>query len=330
MDRKNISALTALSFAAAVALSACGGGGGGGNSSGAAAPASGASNPTTSTPTNLTSPQYAATSAQLAAFNLLNQQRQQCGFPALQENDALDKAAQAHAQYSATNNLISDNEVASNAGFTGVTYADRAVHFGYPQSVYSGGVTGGFYTNAKWTEQQYGEQVIWGYLAGVYHIAVAAWPVTGVGIGHVETAFDGFPQVWSSLSIGDLKPMTANAPLTFPCQGTSGVAYKTGAETPTPPNVSGTWGTPIAVAGNPSDTVILTSGTLTDTAGNVVSLQLLYSANDPNKLLPAFEGVAYSATPLSPNMPYTAAISGTINGKPFSRTFTFTTGNIVA
>lgn len=314
-------------IAVSTILTACGGGGGSGNST---APATAASTPSsTATSSNLTTPQYAASSAQLAAFNLLNQQRQQCGFPALLDNSELDQAAHAHAQYLATNNVLSDTEVSGNAGFTGVTYADRAVHFGYPQSVYSGGVSGGYYTNAKLTETQYGQQLVYGWLSGVYHIAIAAWPVTSVGIGEVETTYNGFPQVWSSLSIANLQPMTTSAPLTFPCQGTTGVAYQASGESPTPPNTSGPWGTPVAVAGNPTDTIVLQTGTMTDTSGHVITLQLLDSANDPNKLLPAFEGVAYPSTPLTANTAYTVSITGTVNGTAFSSSFSFTTGNVV-
>ncbi|MEX3935762.1 CAP domain-containing protein [Paraburkholderia phymatum] len=325
---KKISVLTAVSFAAALALSACGGGGGGGGSSAtsSAAPATGASAPGTA---NLTTPQYTADSAQSAAFTLLNQQRQQCGLPAMQENPALDQAAQAHAQYMATNNVVSDTETSGNPGFVGTTYSDRNTHFGYSQNVYSGGVSGGFYTNAKLTETQYGQQLVYGWLSGVYHIAIGAWPLTAVGIGDVETTFNGFPQVWASMSIGTLQSISQSAPLTFPCQGTTGVAYKGAGETPTPPNTSGAWGTPIAVVGNQQDKIVIQSGTMTDTSGTVITLQVLDSSTDPNKLLPAFEGVAYPATPLSPNASYSVTLTGTINGTPFSRTFTFTTGNVV-
>ncbi|POP04391.1 serine protease, partial [Salmonella enterica subsp. enterica serovar Heidelberg] len=39
--------------------------------------------------------------------------------------------------------------------------------------------------------------------------------------------------------------------------------------------------------------------------------------------------VAYPTAPLQPNTPYTVNLSGTINGTPFTRSFTFTTGNVV-
>ncbi|MFM0082826.1 CAP domain-containing protein [Paraburkholderia sediminicola] len=329
--KNNKIALAAASLAVTMMVAACGGGGGGssGGPSGAA-PSTPASSPTTG---NVTTPTYAAATAQLALFNTINQQRQQCGFPALTENTVLDQAAQAHAQYMGQNGgAITDTEVATNPGFTGVSYTDRAVHFGFPnaQTVYSGGESAGYYTNATLTETQYGQQIAHEWLGGVYHIAVGVWPITQIGIGWNEMTFNGFPEIQSSVTIANLQPLTGNLPLTFPCQGTTGVAYMTAGETPLPPNTtSGTFGTPIGVAGNPADTVVLQSGTVTDTSGNVVNLQVLNAATDPNKLLPAYEAVAYPASPLTANTTYSVSLTGTINGKAFARSFSFTTGNVV-
>jgi len=271
-------------------------------------------------------------SAQLAAFTLLNQERQQCGFATLTENATLDAAAQAHATYMGDNGgLITDTEVSGSTGFSGVTYADRAQNLGYPSSVFVSGVSGGYFTNATLTPTQYGQQLVYGWLSGVYHIAIGVWPINEVGVGWNQTTSSGFPEIQASLSISNLLPGSGNGPLTFPCQGTTGVAYSSNGETPTPPNTSGNWGTPIAVAGlNQTDTIVLQSGTITPTSGGtVITLQVLDSANDPNKLLPTFEGVAYPATPLSPNTTYSVTINGTDNGTAFSRDFTFTTGNVV-
>jgi len=328
MTTKSTFKLTSAAIAAAFFVAACGGGGGGGSST-AATPATPASSPSTST--NLTSPQYTADSIQLAAFNFLNQQRQQCGFNALQENLVQDQAAQAHSDYIKTNGgTVTDTEVSTNAGFTGVNYSDRATHFGYPQTSPSGGVSGAFYTNATWTSAQYGQQLVNGFLSGVYHVGVVLAPVTTVGIGVSQTTFSGFPEIFTAMSFSNLQPMTANAPLTFPCQGTTGVAYKAAGEIPAPPNTAGAWGTPVLVAGNPGDVIALQSGTMTDGNGNVISLQLLSAATDPNKEIPAYEAVAYPSAPLTANTTYTVALTGTVNGTAFSRSFTFTTGNTVA
>ncbi|MGF6265353.1 uncharacterized protein YkwD [Paraburkholderia youngii] len=336
--KKKISALTALSFAAAaLGLAACGGGGGGGSSStgaatSASAPSSASSPTSASSPVTGTqsTPQYAANSAQLAMFNQVNAYRQQCGFPAVQENTVLDQAAQAHAMWEGLNNAVADNETAGQQGFTGVTYFDRAAHFGFPSDAFGGGVSAAYWTAAALSETQYGQTLVNSWLTGVYHAPIVLTPITKMGVGEYETSLNGFPAAWASLTIADtsIQQLTPGAPLTFPCQGVTGVAGTAHTETPTPPNTTGPWGTPVVVMGNATDTLVLTSGTITDPSGKVINLQLLYSANDPNKLLQPYQAVAYPATPLAANTTYTVNVSGTQNGKPFTKPpFTFTTGN---
>lgn len=336
MSKKNCHrvVLTATAIAAILTVAACGGGG---SSSPAATAtgttgASGTSNAQTATSPNVSTPQYGSGSAQLAAFQLLNQERQQCGFSPLTENTTFDQAAVAHAAYMGeSGGLITDTEVATNPGFTGVTYTDRAIHFGYPSGVLATGVDGGFYTYATLTQEQYGQQLVYDWLSGVYHVAIAVWPVTEVGVGFDQITFEGFPQIQASLEIGNLQTQMGNGPLTFPCQGTTGVAYSSGGERPTPPSTSGNFGTVQAVGGlRASDTIVLSSGTITNTAtGAITNLNLLDLANDPNNLLPSFEGVAYPSSPLQPNTVYSVSITGTDNGVAFSRDYTFTTGDVV-
>ncbi|MFM0415819.1 CAP domain-containing protein [Paraburkholderia aromaticivorans] len=338
MTIKSTFTLTSAVVAAAILVAACGGGGGGGSSPAAGTPASApgsasapssASSPVTGTqPT----PQYAANSATLAMFNQVNAYRQQCGFPAVQQNTVLDQAAQAHAMWEGLNNTVADNETAGQQGFTGVTYLDRAAHFGFPTTnAIGGGVSAAHWTAAALTETQYGQLLVNQWFTGVYHAPVVLTPVTKIGIGEYETSLSGFPAAWGSATLEDtsIQQLTTGAPLTFPCQGVTGLPPKAHTETPTPPNTSGPWGTPVIVMGNVTDTIVLTSGTMTDPSGNVINLQLLYSANDPNKELQPYEAVAYPTTPLAENTTYTVNVSGTQNGKPFTKPpFPFTTGTI--
>ncbi|WP_176000802.1 CAP domain-containing protein [Burkholderia vietnamiensis] len=319
--------LSALSVTVAIALAACGGGGGDAGSAPAAGGGSGSSGGVTppGTPGNVTSAQYAPGSVELAMFNQLAAYRNQCGFPAFQENTILDQAAAAHAQYMSANSVISDTEDASKSGFVGATYADRASHFGFPNPIDVGGVSNGYYTNAALTNDQYGNALLASWLAGVYHVALATLPYKVLGIGAQSTTFSGYPNWAAGITFGQLSAALPNAPLTFPCEGVTGVRYQQSVENPIPPNTSGAWGTPVSIVGNASDTVLMTSGTMTDTSGHVIALQVLDSSTDPNKLLKKFEGVAYPTTPLSPNTKYSVSLTGTINGTSFSRNFTFTT-----
>jgi uncharacterized protein YkwD len=335
--------ITRTAFAVAVlgALAACGGGGGGGSSSSSPSTSSSGTSSSTSTATsaNVTTPQYTSGSAQSAIFSQINSYRQQCGFPVLTENTQLDTASANHASYMAQNNVTSDSETSGAPGYTGATYQTRAVAAGYPSGVSVGGVSNNYWTNSTLTGTQYGQDLLTGWVSGVYHLGGVISPTTVVGIGTAQITYQGSPQVWGAVSVANLQASISNGPVTFPCQGVTGVSYKDVGETPTPPNVSSSgWGQPVEVAVGASGTVTLTAGTMTDTSGNVISLQLLNSTNDPNKVIQPYQAVAYPANPLTANTTYTVNITGTYtdpnvsNGaaQSFSRSFTFTTGDTVA
>ncbi len=319
-----------------VLLAACGGGGGNSNpasgaagegsaTTGSSAPSSAAS--ATIAATTMSTPQYAPGSVELTMFNTLNQARQACGFPALQDNTLLDKAAAAHARYMGLNNAGGDDEVSGNTGFTGVTYQDRAVAAGFPSGAGGAGVSAADYSVPALTDTQYGQNLINEWLAGAYHGPAVLTPSGVIGVGTYQTTYNGYPEVWASMSLLNttVGQTSSNAPLTYPCQGTTGVLYSIVGEQPAPPNTTGSFGTPIAVVGNPTDTVALSAGTLTAPGGAVIDLQLLDSTSDPNRILQPYTASAYPVTPLTANTTYTVSITGTDNGVPFSRSFSFTT-----
>ncbi|MFX1670941.1 CAP domain-containing protein [Paraburkholderia sp. A2WS-5] len=339
-NKKNFPALTALAFAAALTLAACGGGGGSSGGGGSNNSASGSGTGTTTSPTvtgTQSTAQYPANSAQQAAFTLLNQYRQQCGFAAFQENTVLDVAANNHSKWEGLNNTVSDSEQSGQPGFTGADYATRATYAGFPGSVYLTGASGAGQSvfSTSFVAATAGQQFVYGLLGGAYHAVVAAYPANIVGFGEYETQATAgsytYTNSWQSISFASTQTQTlSNAPLTFPCQGVTGLPYREVAEIPTAPNASASGtGTPVVVMGNATDTIVLQSATMTDTTGNTVTLQLLNSATDPNKLVSTHEAVAYPTSPLSPNTTYTVSLAGTYNGAAFSRSFSFTTGNVI-
>ncbi|HDR9879791.1 TPA: CAP domain-containing protein [Burkholderia cenocepacia] len=328
--------LSALAAASLLALAACGGGGDGGStntgSTGNNPNPSNPGTPSTTVPGTVDSPQYAAGSAQLAALNMLNQYRTQCGFPALKQNTVLDQAAQAHAKYIGLNNAVTDSEVSGNAGYTGATYADRAVAAGFPVGVIGIGASGAnavFTTNFNATVA--GQQFVDSLLGGAYHAVVATFPVDLAGFGESETQTTSgsytFTESWQSVSMYSAKAQTLQGgPKTFPCDGVTGVPYRGIGEVPTPPSVSSSgWGTPITVMGNLTDVIVLQSASVTGSSG-AVAIQVLNSDSDPNKLVGKYQAVAYPTSPLQPNTTYNVTLNGTVNGTAFSRSFSFTTG----
>jgi hypothetical protein len=326
-------AMLPTALATVFTLAACGGGGGSSSSTtsssgSSSSSATGSSSSQSYTTNNVTTSPYASSTAQVAALTLLNQQRQACGFATLNENSTLDQAAQNHATYMSDNSVISDTETSGKTGYTGATYSDRAVALGYPFG--AGGDADAInmtFGSTTRTATQIGQALVYAWEAAVYHSTGLYAPVTEAGIGESTGTYSGVSVGFGDFTLADLQPISSGAPLTFPCQGTTGVYYQSVAESPMPPNVSSSgWGTPISVIGSPTDTIVLTSGTMT-TNGVVTQLQLLDSANDPNKELPAYAASAYPASPLAASTTYAVAITGTDNGVTFSRNFTFTTAS---
>ncbi|MGS0896843.1 CAP domain-containing protein [Burkholderia stagnalis] len=332
--------LSTLAAASLLALAACGGGGG---DSGTTNTGSNGNNPnpsnpgtpSTTVPGTVDSAQYPADSAQLAALNLLNQYRTQCGFAALKQNTVLDQAAHNHAKYMGLNGAVTDTEVSANQGYTGTSYVDRAVAAKFPAGAIGLGVSvGGATGTGSFSNSQYGQQAVYSLVGGVYHSDVATFPIETIGIGEYQTQTTNssyqFTNSWLSMSLlNTTSKSVSNAPATFPCNGVTGVPYKETSEIPMPPNVASTgWGTPISVMGNLTDVIVVQSASVTGPSG-AVAVQVLNSDSDPNKLLGKYQAVAYPTSPLQPNTTYSVTINGTANGTAFSRNFSFTTGNVV-
>lgn len=346
----------AATVLATAALVACGGGGGsstdttgsgtgqtGTGGAGDTGSAGGGSNDSGSStiPTGTTqaSPTYGAGSAEAQIFTSINALRQQCGFPAYQQNTILDQAAASHAKYMVANGgTVTDEEVKGNPGFTGVTGQDRANALGWPSAVFATAADAGLWTSEALTPAQYGQSLVDQWSVGVYHQATITLQTGLIGIGTAQTSSNGLTGILGGVELAtngvaaSSITSASNAPLTFPCQGVTGLPYKSVSEEPTPPNVSSDgWGTPVTVMGNVGDVVTLSSATMI-AAGDatVIAMNIVTSANDTTGLIAKAQAVAYPASPLQPNTSYSVNLTGMINGVAFTRSFTFTTGDTIA
>lgn len=329
----NIARARAAAFATSILmtalLAACGGGGGGSASSNVASSGGTGGSAGGATGT-LSSPQYTAGSAELAAFNQLNAERQQCGFPTVSENTSLDQAAVNHLTYMEDNKVPNGHtELTGNPGFTGVNPQARAQAVGY-------GTAGGYVgeVNGPFTTDVGGALSVVALTSVPYHEAVLLTPTTDFGMDYSSmvmgpTTTYYVPEIMNGYQ--GSAPALSNAPLTYPCQGATDVDYESAQmESPAPLGINtGTnpIGTPIAVMGNVTDTIVLSSGQLAGPGGTVINMDLLDSSDDSNGEMQPYEAAAFATSPLQPNTSYSATITGTINGTVFSRNFTFTTGS---
>jgi uncharacterized protein YkwD len=345
--RTHYRAPAAAALVMTLTLAGCGGGGDG------TAPAT--TSTTTQAPTPAVdvysyeppAPTYAPGSYELTAFNLLNAERSRCGFGKLKQSVKLDQAAHNHAQWIMLNNwATSHTEQPGTPGFTGVTPADRAAVVGYDGYV---GELAGAVSKDESTTGDFGEAWIRGLLSTPIHgiVLVSNNYGSDVGIGLVASP-DPF---WSLQRAATLVPGTlksdaaadaqrgvsAYAPgevKTYPCEGTTGIWTKFTGENPNPiPGrnlTTNPTGGAIMVLSAPGTTLKLGSSTLihiasgasvpmragvTDGVGSVMNL-----GSDKGFYLPD--------VPLAPNARYQFTFSGTVDGKPFTKTFSFETGPI--
>ncbi len=334
-------------------LTACGGGGGSGDANPAsmtAVPKAQAAMPRV--PVVLMASSYAADSAELAAWNYLQQSRVQCGFGSLVQNPQLDAAALAHARYLTSSSVAGSvsvtghEEIKGVAGtFTGAMPWDRAQTQGYGAEVAEilDAETWSYSAASPMvlpTLAQRGVKSMQHLINTVYHLSAAMYQggevgfaaslqsIDSAGIRRDEYRFgslNGFhkPDATVQLGTGSLA--------TFPCEGSTGVAttFIPAEERPNPlPDmnlVSQKVGSPIYLKVDAGQTLVLQTGTVSK-AGVAVGTRVLTKANDPAQKIGAHEVFVIPAVALDANSVYQINLAGTVDGKPFSRTFNMTTG----
>ena len=317
----------ALSAIFAAALAACGGGGGD------ATPT--ATTPTATTPpaptaqstivTSVPAATYAAGSDERAAYDLLNAERQKCGFGLLAQDTRLDAAAAAHVNYLLKNNVFSHAETAGLPGFTGVNPITRTAAQGYLGSAVGedgGGVESGL-ANMR---------VL---LVAPYHLSSLVSNYVDVGLSFQKTTV---AQQFSSALFIDLGVKTTNNPgqlpatgtvLNYPCDGAVDVKPSFAGESPNWAATTGigAGGTPIVLTAPNGETLAITNASITPVGGGIVPVQVLTAANDPNKFLKINKALIIPPSSLVANSSYRVQITGTVAGAAFSKDFTFKTGS---
>lgn len=326
---RNCLKLSAVMLACAGALVGCGGGG----SSTTATTNGGTTTTTTGAANYVTSvPAANYTGEAAAAYALLNNERQNCGFGLLAQSAALDKAATAHADYLLWNLTLGHSETVGLKGFTGATTNDRAVAAGYGSS---------YASEVAWSPTilpGIGVQGVRVFLSTPYHGATTLSGFHDVGFGIRSSAeLVNHPGNMGAYVINfgylrTMQDMAAGDVRLYPCAGSTGVLPVFPGESPNPlPGRdlrSRPAGHPLMVFGRQSTPVAITSASLINVAtGAAVPLMApVTSANDPNRAVMQHWSYVFPDVALTPNTQYQATLAGTSNGVAFSRTFAFTTG----
>lgn len=320
--RPFIAAIAAASMAAGLGagLSACGGG----DSPAMAAPSL-AAPPAPATGTGALPDASAPAQTNNIAVdgrNWINYRRAQAGVPVVLENAQINNAALGHSEYQRTNNVMSHEQVAGKPGFTGATLRERLDSAGYtiPASGYAFGevISGTTNGNGFFMAEE--------LITAIYHRFVMFEPKfreIGTGAATSASRYNYFTANFATR--GGFGPgIGANAFVTWPFSGQTGVTpnFMSDSEEPDPVANINEVGYPISVHANIDATVTMQAFTVRPRGGANLQVQVVYPTGG------ASNRTAVAIVPLAPlraGTTYEASFSGTVDGAPVTRDWSFRT-----
>ncbi|WP_179106956.1 CAP domain-containing protein [Variovorax sp. KK3] len=276
----------------------------------------------------------------MQAFELINAERERCGFGLVAQSAQLDSAAQAHADWQILNSDLSHAEVPGTPGFTGVDLLDRASAAGYVAGGVGEEISSLYYSGSVAGTGVFGVRALLalpyhqlGMLAGYRDIGIALR-----GSDQLGTTPSKGPRTVQQFNLGYTSSSGPQEPasdevLTYPCEGTRGVFYEITNETPNP--VPGRdlrtrpLGPGMVVAVRSGQVLVISSARMTTLSNRApVSLRApLTKDTDPHAVLASHQAVLIPDASLLANTTYEVSIAGTNDGAAFKRSFTFATGS---
>ena len=360
MNTNNVARLFALALAAS--LAACGGGGSSAPASSSPAPTPAAvptPSPAPAPATNpdlvlsVTAPTYSAGSVERGAWSVLMDERSACGFGLVQQDSRLDASNSAHAKFLADLSIATkvswgghgEDPTAPAPGFTGGNALDRAVRQGFPSTASVDEILSSdtaLHSNASGDQfasnEAQGASSIRRLMSTVYHLSGAMFPgrLGGVGSAHASTAYDSTTtfevyRFGSLIAINDsnAQRLGSGVVATYPCAAAKHVSatFLPATESPNPfadvTSSSVVYGTPVYLKVDASSVLAVTSSTITRVAdGSLLTVRQVAHSTDP--LIGANEFFVVPTAALTPGAAYSVSVTGTVDGAPFTKTFTFT------
>lgn len=324
--------LQAISAAlvAALTLTACGGG------------SNSASMPTTSPPPLTTPPPPATPPAQpptamaptdpgapaltnnvaTDGLNWLNYRRQQAGVAVLTRNSLIDSAAAGHSNYQRLNTVTHVQEV-GKPGFTGAQLLDRLKAVGYATPNYFyGEVISASTTNS-------GVYLAEELITAIYHrfaIFEPRFKEIGAGFSTSASGYTIFTNNFAANN-GYGPGLGKGNVITWPVNGQTGILrnFFSDYEVPDPVDNANEVGYPISVHADADVALTVASFSIKPRNGNDLAVKLLSAAADPEKTKTRSAVSIVPLAVLAPSTVYDVSFTGTADGTPVSRNWSFTT-----
>lgn len=305
-------------LAAALALAACGGGGSD-SAPAAALPAT----PASSAPQDAAAPALTSNIA-TDGFNWINYRRGQIGMPVLARHALIDSAAQLHSEYLRLNNTVTHDQVAGKPGFTGVGLEARLAQAGYS---FNRNANFAFGEVISATTSNSGVYMAEELITAIYHRFVIFEPrfkemgtgaaTSSAGYSYFTTDFASNNGYGAGIGKGNLA--------TWPAHGQTGVTrnFLSDYEAPDPVPELNEVGYPVSVHADIDAVLTVTSFTLRPRGEAEVAAKLLRTSTDPHT--PRSAAALVPLGVLRAGTVYDVSFTGTSDGSPVSKTWSFTT-----
>lgn len=309
---------------AAWALVACGGSdsGSASGSNGSASVSSGGMQSTGFSGQDAAAP-VVTNNVALDGFNWINYRRAQAGIGALARNNMLDRSSQAHSDYQRMNNTVTHTEESNKPGFTGATVQDRVQAAGYALagSYASGEIIAATSNNSGF---YLAEQLV----SAIYHRFVMFEPrFKDMGSGAATTPAGYVYFTTNFGTTGGYGPgLPAHTIVSWPFNGQTGVepSFLSDYEEPDPAPGVNEVGYPISVHANLTEAIAVQSFTVHARGGADLKTRLLVQGQDPNTTMASVAAIV-PLSPLAANTVYDVSFTGTVDGTPVTRAWSFTT-----
>ena len=257
-------------------------------------------------------------------FNWFNFRRQQMGLAPVTRNALVDKAALAHSNYQAINNLISHDEVSTQRGFTGATVFDRlqAADYRLPDSNYAFGEV------ISATGDRSGVNAAEELITAIYHRFVVMEPKfleAGAGIGTGSSGYTYFTTNFATRTLNQ-GGLGNGGLVTYPFNGQQNLptVFYSNQEQPDPVPDRNEVGYPVSVHADITATLRVSSFTISPRGGAPLStLQLTYES-DKEIAEPSVAAII-PLDVLQSQTDYDVRFVGTVDGLPVDRSWSFRT-----
>ena len=255
----------------------------------------------------------------------INYRRNQIGLSTLSQNTLIDTAAQLHTDYQRINGVTHEQE-AGKQGFTGVTLENRMVAAGYRFTTSNaiGEVIAA-------STGQTGFYMVEDLITAIYHRFVIFEPqFKEIGTGSATQASSNYNYLTADLAANDgLGTGLAAGTIAvwpFPDQIQVQRNFFSNTETPDPVPDADEVGYPISVHANMSSTLVVQRFTVrARNATADLGVTPVITNADPANNHALTAAAIIPLSPLAAATTYDVSFTGTLNGQPVTRNWSFTT-----